>query len=234
MPESCWIGTVGSVDARRTDAYARVVNGKVRLSGLWVGLTLLLSGCMFWPFSITPRPDASPTVVASSAVATPSASAPASVPPPEATFEPPQPTVVKPTTDLHGQVDGYLTAVDAAGRVSIDVVQFFSGAQAIKEAAARKAYWEVLECPSGPYTGGSTKGCSIPNDYLIVNENPRIRVLPLSGSATIQLIDWDNCCDAKPATRAELAARVSSGKVLAQIVVDDAGRITSVHETYLP
>ena len=35
-----------------------------------------------------------------------------------------------------------------------------------------------------------------PNDYYIVNDNPRLRTLPIATDAELQIIDWTDCCDA--------------------------------------
>jgi hypothetical protein len=35
----------------------------------------------------------------------------------------------------------------------------------------------------------------VPNDYLIVNDNPRLRVLPAAPDLRILLLDWTNCCE---------------------------------------
>jgi hypothetical protein len=35
----------------------------------------------------------------------------------------------------------------------------------------------------------------VPNDYFIVNDNPRLRTLPASPALRILLLDWTNCCD---------------------------------------
>jgi hypothetical protein len=35
----------------------------------------------------------------------------------------------------------------------------------------------------------------VPNDYFIVNDNPRLRQLPSAPGLRILLLDWTNCCD---------------------------------------
>ena len=35
----------------------------------------------------------------------------------------------------------------------------------------------------------------VPNDYFIVNDNPRLRQLPVAPGLRILLLDWTNCCD---------------------------------------
>jgi len=35
----------------------------------------------------------------------------------------------------------------------------------------------------------------VPNDYYIVNDNPRLRTLVVSRNIRILLLDWKHCCD---------------------------------------
>jgi hypothetical protein len=35
----------------------------------------------------------------------------------------------------------------------------------------------------------------VPNDYFIVNDNPRLRQLPAAPGLRILLLDWTNCCE---------------------------------------
>jgi hypothetical protein len=39
------------------------------------------------------------------------------------------------------------------------------------------------------------KETPVPNDYFIVNDNPRLRELPVTPGLRILLLDWTNCCD---------------------------------------
>jgi hypothetical protein len=39
------------------------------------------------------------------------------------------------------------------------------------------------------------KETPVPNDYFIVNDNPRLRELPVAPGLRILLIDWTDCCD---------------------------------------
>lgn len=141
-----------------------------------------------------------------------------------------------PETDLRGTTMGLLRGYDVGtGVVSVDVVYFLSGDQAITYLAERPSLWQQLECPSGPYAGGSTAGCSVPNDYYLVNENPRVRTLPLAPQARIRLIPWPNCCEATPATRDALAARAASQPpLLMSFDVTESGQISELSEFYTP
>jgi hypothetical protein len=39
------------------------------------------------------------------------------------------------------------------------------------------------------------KETPVPNDYFIVNDNPRLRELPVAPGLRILLLDWTDCCD---------------------------------------
>jgi hypothetical protein len=34
----------------------------------------------------------------------------------------------------------------------------------------------------------------VPNDYYVVNDNPRLRTVPLAADARLVLVDWNHCC----------------------------------------
>lgn len=68
----------------------------------------------------------------------------------------------------------YLTGLDVGPRtIEFDVVQWLTGEE------ARAAY--TADHPDDP--GGP------PNDYYVVNENPRLRVLPVAGDATVTVLE---------------------------------------------
>ena len=35
----------------------------------------------------------------------------------------------------------------------------------------------------------------VPNDYYIVNDNPRLRTLDVAPNVEVRVIDWTNCCE---------------------------------------
>jgi hypothetical protein len=73
-----------------------------------------------------------------------------------------------------GRSPVYVTAIDLPGRtVTFDLIQFLTG-QAAQDAWAG----DFPEDPDGP-----------PNDYYIVNENSRLRTLPV-GSAAATTVIW--------------------------------------------
>lgn len=97
---------------------------------------------------------------------TPAAPGPSTAPPATATT--PAPVLED------GRHAAMITGIDAgAGTLEVDVVQFLTGDAAI--AAWQENYPDE--------TGGP------PNDYYIVNENPRLRVLPVAEGVTVTVID---------------------------------------------
>jgi hypothetical protein len=110
-------------------------------------------------------------------VRAPSTTAPPTPDPAPAT---PGPSTVPsaPTTPAPVLEDGphavTITGIDAdAGTLEVDVVQFLTGDAAI-------AAWQE----NYPDESGGP-----PNDYYIVNENPRLRVLPVAEDVTVTVID---------------------------------------------
>jgi hypothetical protein len=68
----------------------------------------------------------------------------------------------------------YVTGLDVAGKkITFDLILFLTG-DAAKQAWAK----EHPEEPDGP-----------PNDYFIVNDNPRLRTLPVSGAVSVKVVD---------------------------------------------
>ncbi len=125
----------------------------------------------------------------------------------------------------------FLTSVDVAARtLGFDVVQFLTGQEAID--AWQAAY---PDDPEGP-----------PNDYFIVNENPRLRTAPVAGDATVMLVrlSEDSDADLDPGTFDELPAYLAlsapapgDGSALSYSpfwLTIDAGAITGVEEQYVP
>ena len=77
-----------------------------------------------------------------------------------------------------GRHFGYVRAVDVDARtIEFDLAIFLSG----KEANA--AY----------HAAGGTG--PVPNDYFVVNDNPRLRTLALAPDAHLRLLDWNHCCE---------------------------------------
>ncbi len=77
-----------------------------------------------------------------------------------------------------GEHFGFVEEVDpAGGTLVLDLAYFLTG-EAANEAAAEHGD----EVP-------------VPNDYYIVNDNPRLRTLVLADDLELALLDWNRCCD---------------------------------------
>lgn len=140
-----------------------------------VGLTLLValaaSAC---------AQDAEPA--ASPSPASPSPSAPPSPSPsvePSETESPEPSESPSPTPELEdGRHFGYIRSIDTASQTMVfDLAYFLTGDEA-NEAAEEHGD----EVP-------------VPNDYYIVNDNPKLRTLAVAPDVRIWVIDWGNCCD---------------------------------------
>jgi hypothetical protein len=78
----------------------------------------------------------------------------------------------------HGRHFGYVRAVDVdAGTIEFDLAYFLSGNE------ANAAY----------HAAGGTG--PVPNDYFVVNDNPRLRTLALAPDVRLRLLDWNHCCE---------------------------------------
>jgi hypothetical protein len=66
---------------------------------------------------------------------------------------------------------------DPPNRMTFDLAEFLTG-----DAAAESAAEHGDESPP-------------PNDYYIVNDNPRLRTLSIAGGAELRIVDWADCCD---------------------------------------
>ncbi len=62
-------------------------------------------------------------------------------------------------------------------RMTFDLAEFLTG-----DAAAEAALEHGDESPP-------------PNDYYIVNDNPRLRMIPLAPDVELHILDWNDCCD---------------------------------------
>jgi hypothetical protein len=143
-------------------------------------------------------------------------------------------TTASPSTSVSAQPvleDGrhpvLLTGIDVVGRsVEFDLIQFLTGDEAI-------AAWDEAhpDDPGGP-----------PNDYFIINDNPRLRRLPVADDVVVTVLDWDGGFQpfvvAFADLPAELAGRpiVDGGGLGANpfwLTVDD-GMITAIEEQYTP
>jgi hypothetical protein len=122
----------------------------------------------------------------------------------------------------------YLTVLDSAARtVEFDLIEFLTGDAAI-------AAWDAAhpDEPGGP-----------PNDYVIVNENPRLRVLPLADDVTVTVTSFDGGgLRAQPIPFADLPARLAGNPMPGEgrlwpnpfwLTVEN-GTVTAMDEQYIP
>lgn len=141
-------------------------------------------------------------------------------------------TETRPPAPPTGLADGrhatYLHELDVPGRtLTVDVIQFLTGQEAIDAYHA-----EFPEDPDGP-----------PNDYWIVNANPRLRTLPVSADARVRLVRLaeDGDADLDPGTWDELPEylahdrpeddRLSWNPFWVRVA---GGIVTHIEEQYVP
>ena len=121
---------------------------------------------------------------------------------------------------------GYLTDLDVAGRnVEFDLIQFLTGDEAIS--AYRQDHPGGFDVP--------------PNGYYIINDNPKLRRLPVADDVAVTVLDWNARFQPKMVTFAELPAELAGrgvpGKDLGSdpcwLTVDD-GTVTAIDEQFIP
>jgi hypothetical protein len=129
-----------------------------------------------------------------------------------------------------GRHFGFLESVDLEGlALEFDLAYFLTGEEA--NAAAEEH-------------GDETP---VPNDYYIVNDNPKLRTLGVAPDLEIVLYDWDRCCDETISGSLEgLAEAINGGE---PVTVDghlyqgplspywltvEGGAVTRIEEQYLP
>jgi hypothetical protein len=79
-----------------------------------------------------------------------------------------------------GRHFGFIRSVDlrtSPKTISFDLAYSLDGEDA-NQAAAERGYPTPVD-----------------NDYFVVNDNPKLRTVPLSPEAEILLVDWNRCCD---------------------------------------
>src|SRR6266545_4107086 len=79
-----------------------------------------------------------------------------------------------------GRHFGFIRSLDlrtSLKTISFDLAYRLDGEQA-NQAAAERGYPTPID-----------------NDYFVVNDNPKVRTVPLSADAEILLVDWNRCCD---------------------------------------
>jgi hypothetical protein len=79
-----------------------------------------------------------------------------------------------------------------------------------------------------------------PNDYYIVNDNPKLRTMPVAPDVTIQAIDWSNCCEPTSVPYTDWAASLLHptdallGTQVPYWITVAGGEIVAIEEQYLP
>jgi hypothetical protein len=79
-----------------------------------------------------------------------------------------------------------------------------------------------------------------PNDYYIVNDNPKLRTMPVAPDVTIRTIDWTNCCELTDVPYTDWAASLTAptdalyGKGTQYWITVTDGQIVEIEEQYLP
>ena len=157
-----------------------------------------------------------------------SAAATGSQAPSTAPTQPPSPTQ-SPSQSPPSLGDGrhfvYVTKLHGTppeATLTFDLAEFLTG-----EAAAQAAAEHGDESPP-------------PNDYYIVNDNPRLRTMPVAPNVTIRAIDWTNCCELTDVPYTDWAASLTAptdalyGTGTQYWITVTDGRIVAIEEQYLP
>jgi hypothetical protein len=115
------------------------------------------------------------------------------------------PTTAAPTTMAPVELvleDGrhpvYLTAIDLGGRtVEFDLIRFLTGDDAV-------VAWDAdhPDTPGGP-----------PNDYYIVNDNARLRTLPVAEQVAVTVLDWNAGFTPTTVAFADLPTELADGPI---------------------
>jgi hypothetical protein len=128
-----------------------------------------------------------------------------------------------------GEHFGFIDKVSPAPQTMVfDLAYFFTGDEANDVAAERGD-----EVP-------------VPNDYYIVNDNPRLRKLALAPDVEIVLIDWNTCCDqtflgdldtfadAMEGSFVEIDGQIYGGSGSPYFLTVEDGLVTRIQEQFLP
>jgi hypothetical protein len=159
-----------------------------------------------------------------------SSSTPTQTPEPSGSSEPsasgtPEPSGSESPILEDGHHFVYVTtaSVSDAGKVRarFDLAYFYEGERAKREAAER--------------------GDEVVDGYYIVNDNPRLRTLPLADDVEVEYIPDSNCCELQPGNidvwvEAILATNPTdyAGTNVPWWFTVEGGRITRIEQQYLP
>ncbi len=139
--------------------------------------------------------------------------------------EPTQTSTVEPTPAPEIEDGRHFVFVKRAkdGSVTFDLAYLLTGKDAAE--AAQDAGQEL----------------PVPNDYFIVNDNPKLRTVPVADGAKIMIYDWSMCCDDYTSiTFDEFAGYIASptddfhGTLSPYWLRVQGGQIVKIEEQYLP
>ena len=82
----------------------------------------------------------------------------------------------------------------------------------------------------------------VPNDYYIVNDNPRLRTLALAPDVEILFIDWSRCCEPVPGELGPFARSFEKhagdspyqGDTVPYWLTMEDGVVVKIEQQYLP
>jgi hypothetical protein len=165
------------------------------------------------------RSTPSPTASTPSESASPSSEETES-PSPEPTPEPTGPASLEDGRHFV-YVEGARRREGGPATVRFDLAYFYRGDRAVQEAAER--------------------GDEVVNDSYIVNENPKLRTLPLAEDVTVRYIPVDDCCDLRPGNVDAWLESVMEtnptdygGKDVPWWFTVRGGQVTKIQQQYLP
>jgi len=115
-----------------------------------------------------------------------------------------------------GRWPGYLKKIDGDTAVTMDLVEFLTGDAAIK--AWQKKY---------PDSGEDVP----PNDYFIVNDNTKVRVLPLADAVVVRIVGTNTPEADKQVPLADLGKLRDSTLFWYTV---KGGQVTKIEEQFLP
>jgi hypothetical protein len=149
-----------------------------------------------------------------------------------ATAEPSTPVASASPLIEDGKNFAFVKSVDTStdpATVTYDLAYFLTG-----DAAAKAAREHGDETPP-------------PNDYYIVNDNPKLRTVALAPGARVVLLDWNHCCDRTfdaplrafaeaidGGTEMTSGGHIYKGQISPYWLVAEDGAIVRIQEQYLP
>ena len=218
-----------SMNGHHTSTQAQARRRRNRIAAIVAVIVLLAFGGGFVLATDTGGNDQA-TVPSPSTSTSAAASPSASVEPSASVSESPSPSPTSsPGSDLtDGRYFGLISGVDDAtgggSTLRFDLAYFYTGAEADAQAAAR---------------GDETP---VPNGYYIVNDNPKLRDLPISPTVKVRYIPEGACCDLQPGTFDGLTA-AANGTAMSDYptmsytywwITIAGGQVVKIEQQFLP